>query len=155
MSLEELKAQVVSRAREVEFPGHIEFRRHMLLWDGQYDDGARPDVNPIVKGLRRGLPQHARGGPVIYLCYHKRTGEQILVTLAHELGHWEQPSVPLVMTTAEVISREAEANFKGFKYAVKWGVVPQFLDKERLVNEVFKKLGLPAIPPLGERKGIR
>ena len=155
MALEEIKAQLTTRAKEAGFPGYIVFRERMPTY-GIYDSGLRPDeeVGTAIRILREELSQYMRGKPVIYIQLIKRSKKQYLATLAHELGHWKLPERPRAITPHEELLREAEAQVQGFVWAKEWGVVPQYMSIEKLLNSQLRVWRLPPIPPLGERLGL-
>lgn len=149
-TLAEIISQVRYKATEAGFPGWVEFKVYMP-YDGLYDSGILPDkeVSTITRILREDLPSHAKGKPVIYICYKTdrriRSKGSILATLAHELGHSEQPPElrPVLTWSPEWLAREIDADSRGFKWARKWSVVPQYLSIRRKLKEIAHALGLP------------
>ena len=146
----EVKAQIISRAKEAGFPGHIEFRIDMPF-DGFTDKMVFPDeqVTPLMRKLRRELPPEAKGKPVIYLrVYLEKTKRDYLAVLAHEIGHYEQP-LPEVFLVDKPhwvlawIDRETDAQIRGFPWAKKWGVLPEYMDFLRRMDEFLKMMGFP------------
>jgi len=134
-----VRSEVRAKANEAGFSGHIEFRRWMPT-PGQYDFGLLPDweVSTTLKILREDLPLAARGRPVIYLEYERKTRKQLLATLAHELGHYEQGPLlePSLAWSPEWLRREVEAQALGLKWAIKWSVAPSYLRIERQLREI-------------------
>ena len=137
-------------AREEKFPGSILLIEDLPV-EGVTDLGP-PDTyqpNVIVLALREILPEDLRGKPVIYLRYLSgRSKKEYLAILAHELGHWEQGGSPYPMIDPRWIEREVDAMARGFKWARKWEVLPEYFEAVRRVNEGLRSMGLPELPSI-------